>query len=80
MNFIDSLRTGESWDAERDDPTEGVKELGRSKWSEDVDEDIEQTDGAKRNSNALSGLIQAYSKGDKSVRWGDQVCTIYLEY
>ncbi|KAJ8621544.1 hypothetical protein MRB53_030073 [Persea americana] len=69
----DSLRAGESWDAERDDPTEGIKELRRSKWSEDVDEDIEQTEGVKRNSNALSGLIQAYSKGGKSVCWGDQV-------
>lgn len=63
---------GERWDTETDNP-KGVKELGSSKWSEDVDEDIDQTEGAKRNLNALSGLIQAYTNGEKSVRWGDWV-------
>ncbi|XP_042499819.1 uncharacterized protein LOC122078008 [Macadamia integrifolia] len=63
----------EKWDAEGDDLAE-VKELRRSKWSHDVDEEeIEKIEGAKGNFNALSGLIQAYGKGDKSVHWGDQV-------
>ncbi|KAK3023999.1 hypothetical protein RJ639_045019 [Escallonia herrerae] len=57
-------------------PVEEVKELGRSKWSTDLDEDdTERTEGTKGNSSALSGLIQAYSKEGKSVRWGDQVGT-----
>ncbi|OVA09066.1 YLP motif-containing protein 1 [Macleaya cordata] len=67
-----SFKDGERWDTEGNDST-GVKELGRSKWSHDDEEDIERPKGAKGNSNALSGLIQAYSKGDKSVHWGDQV-------
>ncbi|XP_043723984.1 uncharacterized protein LOC122670984 [Telopea speciosissima] len=62
----------ERWDTEGDDLAE-VKELRRSKWSHDVDEEeIEKTEGAKGNFSALSGLIQAYGKGDKSVHWGDQ--------
>jgi YLP motif-containing protein 1 len=51
-----------------------VKELGRSKWSDDLDEEkTERTVGVKRNVNALSGLIRAYGKDAKSVRWADQV-------
>lgn len=49
-----------------------MKELGRSKWSNDADEDdTERTEGVK--TSALSGLIQAYGKKVKSVRWADQV-------
>lgn len=51
-----------------------MKELGRSKWSNDLDEDdSERTEKVKGNLNALSGLIQAYGKETKSVRWADQV-------
>lgn len=51
-----------------------VKLLGRSKWSNETDEDVTEETGATRgNANALSGLIQAYGKEGKSVRWGDQV-------
>lgn len=52
-----------------------VKLLGRSKWSNETDEDVTEETGAMRrgNANALSGLIQAYGKEGKSVRWGDQV-------
>lgn len=54
-----------------------MKELGSSKWSNDLDEDdTEKSRGPKENLNALSGLIQAYSKGGKSVHWGDQVCIL----
>jgi hypothetical protein len=58
-----------------------VKELGRSKWSNDLDEDdTERTEKVKRNLNALSGLIQAYGKETKSVRWADQVFIDVLYY
>ncbi|KAL4012543.1 hypothetical protein IC575_029646 [Cucumis melo] len=62
------------WDAEPDHLREEVKELGRSKWSNDLDDDdTEKIDGRNGHSNALSGLIQAYAKEGKSVRWMDQV-------
>ncbi|KAM7479986.1 hypothetical protein LguiA_028199 [Lonicera macranthoides] len=65
------------WYAEKGHSTEEVKELKKSKWSDDLDEeddDARRTQGIRRgNSTALSGLIQAYSKEGKSVRWGDQV-------
>ncbi|XP_010925361.1 uncharacterized protein [Elaeis guineensis] len=65
-------KVGERWDSEEEEEPLGVKELERSKWSRDLDEDIENSEGAGKNSNALSGLIQAYSKSEKSVHWGDQ--------
>lgn len=52
-----------------------MKELGRSKWSEILDDDdTEKAEGVKGKFNALSGLIQAYRKEAKSVCWSDQVC------
>lgn len=64
-----------SLDAEEDHPGVEVKELGRSKWSEILDEDdTDKTEEVK--GNALSGLIQAYRKEVKSVCWSDQVCLI----
>ncbi|XP_024017967.1 YLP motif-containing protein 1 isoform X2 [Morus notabilis] len=69
---LDSSEDENSWNAEEENETE-VKELGRSKWSNELDEDdTEQTEPIKGNLNALSGLIQAYGKEAKSVRWGDQ--------
>ncbi|KAL5186199.1 YLP motif-containing protein 1 [Glycine soja] len=66
------LKAGKNWDAEEEHPTE-VRELGKSKWSEDYGEDdIDQTEGMKGNINALSGLIHHYGKERKSVHWGDQ--------
>lgn len=68
----DSLKDEERSDAEGDDP--GLKQLGRSKWSNDAEEEnTERSERAFRDSNALSGLIHAYTKGDQSVHWGDQV-------
>ncbi|KAK9925940.1 hypothetical protein M0R45_023198 [Rubus argutus] len=59
-------------DAEEEHPSVEVKELGRSKWSEIIDEDdTDKTEEVK--GNALSGLIQAYHKEAKSVCWSDQV-------
>ncbi|KDP31212.1 hypothetical protein JCGZ_11588 [Jatropha curcas] len=67
-------KDGKRWGVEEDHPTQGVKELGKSKWSNDLDEDdIEGSERMKGNLNALSGLIQAYGKQGKSVRWSDQV-------
>ncbi|CAN1753757.1 YLP motif-containing protein 1 [Linum perenne] len=62
-------------DAE-EDQTSGVKELGKSKWSEVFDEDDRKLHReAKGNVNALSGLVRAYGKKRKSVRWSDQVAS-----
>ncbi|KAK7265772.1 hypothetical protein RJT34_33395 [Clitoria ternatea] len=67
------VKNGNKWDAEGEHPSE-VRELGKSKWSEDFGEDdIDQTEGMKGNINALSGLIHQYGKDRKSVHWGDQV-------
>ncbi|KAJ7945973.1 YLP motif-containing protein 1 [Quillaja saponaria] len=69
----DSLTDGKKWDSEGDHPTEELRELGKSKWSKDFDqEDNERTEGVKGSINALSGLIHAYGKEAKSVCWGDQ--------
>lgn len=51
-----------------------MKDLGSSKWSNDLNDDDDETSGVvKGNSNALSGLFQLYVKEGKSVHWGDQV-------
>lgn len=53
---------------------EEVKHLSKSKWSNndlDGSESIEG-DGGKKKDTTLSGLILAYSKEGKSLRWGDQ--------
>ncbi|KAK9104952.1 hypothetical protein Scep_021796 [Stephania cephalantha] len=63
----------ERWVAEGDDP-DMVKELGRSKWSREEDEEVfKRPKSDIGNPNSLSSLIQAYSKEKKSVHWGDQV-------
>ncbi|XP_021285654.1 YLP motif-containing protein 1 isoform X2 [Herrania umbratica] len=68
----DSSKDDKRRDAEGDRPVE-VKELSRSKWSNDLDEDeIEGPEAINGNLNALSGLIQAYRKKGKSVHWSDQ--------
>lgn len=78
ISALDSSKDESSWNVEEENETE-VKELGRSKWSNVLDEDdTEQTEPIKGNLNALSGLIQAYGKEAKSVRWGDQVCIILI--
>lgn len=53
-----------------------MKDLGSSKWSNDLDEDGDESSGVVKGSlNALSGLFQSYGKEGKSVHWGDQVST-----
>ncbi|GAV73831.1 AAA_33 domain-containing protein [Cephalotus follicularis] len=70
----DPSKNGKRWEAEGDQPSEEVKALGRSKWSDDLDEDdTNNSKAARGNINALSGLIHAYRKEGKSVRWSDQV-------
>ncbi|KAL2936066.1 YLP motif-containing protein 1 [Bienertia sinuspersici] len=61
------------WDAEVNVPTEEVKDLGRSKWSDNLDEnDDERTEVLKRKANVLSGLVKKNGRQGKSVHWGDQ--------
>lgn len=56
---------------------EEVNHLSKSKWSNDLDgSKSDEAEGGKKKASALSGLIQAYSKEGKSVRWGDQVCSL----
>lgn len=56
-----------------------MKELVKSKWSDDLDEDDKEgSKGMKRNLNALSGIIQAYGKQGKTVRWSDQVTIKFM--
>ncbi|XP_028763399.1 uncharacterized protein LOC114721719 [Neltuma alba] len=68
-----SLLEGQRLDAEEEHPTE-VRELGKSKWSEEFDEDEnDRTEVGKGNASALSGLIHAYGKEGKSVHWADEI-------
>ncbi|XP_049931211.1 uncharacterized protein LOC116267631 [Nymphaea colorata] len=63
---------GQRWQAEISDSLKEVKETEKSKWSTNMDEVADVVKPPKNTSQtALSGLIQAYGKGDKSVRWGD---------
>lgn len=68
---------GKKWDTE-EHPTE-VRELHKSKWSEqfDVDEN-DQADGGKGNLSALSGLINAHGRKRKSVHWADRVILLFI--
>lgn len=64
---------GDRWGSEKSDPIAEAKDLTRSKWSDDHDDDNTTTkEPEKVDFNALSGLMQAYGKGDRCVRWADQ--------
>ncbi|KAL6541379.1 hypothetical protein OROHE_011087 [Orobanche hederae] len=53
---------------------EVVKELGKSKWSNELDEDeLHKTEATRGNSTSLSSLVKSYSKKGKLVRWADQI-------
>ncbi|KAK6148523.1 hypothetical protein DH2020_019435 [Rehmannia glutinosa] len=68
------LKDEQKRDDAEERPQEVVKELGKSKWSNDLDEDdLHKTEATKGNSSALSSLIKSYSKKGKSVRWADQI-------
>ncbi|URE19178.1 nuclear protein [Musa troglodytarum] len=76
----DLSKVGEKWDSEEEEEGQTrIKELGSSKWSKDLEEDIENSENVQGNINALSGLIQAYSKSGKSVHWGDQASNPMVE-
>ncbi|XP_030458062.2 uncharacterized protein LOC115678771 isoform X1 [Syzygium oleosum] len=65
-------KNGEIGDGGGDHITE-VRELGRSKWSENLEEHENEEKVEMRTSvSALSGLVQTYGKKGKSVRWGDK--------
>ncbi|KZV34706.1 hypothetical protein F511_00608 [Dorcoceras hygrometricum] len=56
---------------------EVVTELGKSKWSNDLDEDdVQKANVTGVNLSALSGLAKSYSNQGKSVCWADQVGSI----
>ncbi|XP_030531175.1 uncharacterized protein LOC115741429 isoform X1 [Rhodamnia argentea] len=68
----DFSKVGEIGDGGGDHITE-VRELGRSKWSENLEEhENDEKVERQTSASALSGLVQTYGKGGKSVRWGDQ--------
>ncbi|CAL9126013.1 unnamed protein product [Musa acuminata var. zebrina] len=76
----DLSKVGEKWDSDEEEEGQTrIKELGSSKWSKDLEEDIENSENVRGNINALSGLIQAYSKSGKSVHWGDQASNPMVE-
>ncbi|KAL0292101.1 UNVERIFIED_CONTAM: YLP motif-containing protein 1 [Sesamum calycinum] len=71
------LKDEQKGDAVEERPVEVVKELGKSKWSNDLDEDdVHNTEATGGHSGALSGLIKSYSKKGKSVRWADKIGNI----
>ncbi|KAL2244271.1 UNVERIFIED_CONTAM: YLP motif-containing protein 1 [Sesamum indicum] len=71
------LKDEQKGDAVEEHPVEVVKELGKSKWSNDLDEDdVRKTEATGGNSGALSGLIKSYSNKGKSVRWADKIGNI----
>ncbi|KAL6497422.1 hypothetical protein OROGR_029351 [Orobanche gracilis] len=70
----DILKDDKKWDAAEVHQLEVVKELGKSKWSNELDEDeLHKTEATRGNSTSLSSLIKSYSKKGKSVRWADQI-------
>ncbi|KAH6797373.1 P-loop containing nucleoside triphosphate hydrolases superfamily protein [Perilla frutescens var. hirtella] len=61
-------------DGQEEHPVDEVKALGKSKWSNDLDDDdVHKTEATRGNSSALSSLFKSYSKKGKSVRWADQI-------
>ncbi|XP_042396787.1 YLP motif-containing protein 1-like isoform X2 [Zingiber officinale] len=76
-NFVhrkDSSKHVEKWEFDEGEEWQTrIKELGSSKWSKDLDEEDKKLEGVGKNINALSGLIDAYTKSGKSVHWGDQL-------
>ncbi|KAJ4826874.1 hypothetical protein Tsubulata_032453 [Turnera subulata] len=64
-------KDGQRWNDEEDHPT-GVKDLCKSKWSSDFDEeDVDRLKGQKAT-NKLTGVIHIHGKRRKSVHWSDQ--------
>ncbi|KAL1566283.1 hypothetical protein AAHA92_01912 [Salvia divinorum] len=61
-------------DVGEEHPVEVMKDLGKSKWSNDLDDDdVGKTETTRGNSSALSSLVKSYSKKGKSLRWADQI-------
>eukprot|EP00252_Welwitschia_mirabilis_P026435 TRINITY_DN8685_c0_g1_i3.p1 TRINITY_DN8685_c0_g1~~TRINITY_DN8685_c0_g1_i3.p1 ORF type:complete len:288 (-),score=85.61 TRINITY_DN8685_c0_g1_i3:219-1082(-) len=70
---MDSIFTQGRWVSEDVDVAPEPLKLKDSKWSNtEEDDSITSIIARKADSNALSGLIQAYGKGDKCVHWADQ--------
>ncbi|OWM65326.1 uncharacterized protein LOC116213839 isoform X1 [Punica granatum] len=68
----DHPKEGEGWEVEGDH-SKVVRDLGRSKWSEDPEEHDNEGAADVKDTLSVSSLDQAYSKKKrKSVRWGDK--------
>lgn len=78
--YVDSSKLGEKWESDDEEEEQTrIKELGCSKWLKNLDEEEdEKAGGVGKKLNALSGLVHAYTKGGKSVHWGDQVSDIFI--
>ncbi|KAG8379131.1 hypothetical protein BUALT_Bualt07G0056300 [Buddleja alternifolia] len=73
-DLADFSKDEKKWDGAEEHPVEVVKELGKSKWSNVLDdEDVRKSEVTSGNSSALSSLTKSYSNQGKSVRWADQV-------
>ncbi|CAI9112273.1 OLC1v1012694C2 [Oldenlandia corymbosa var. corymbosa] len=69
-----SLEEDEKFQAEADHPPEEVKELGKSKWSNDLDEeDIHKHELSSKLTPVPGLLLKSCNKEGKSVRWSDEV-------
>ncbi|KAI4303884.1 hypothetical protein MLD38_039469 [Melastoma candidum] len=68
-----NTREGERWDAEAEHPLGQVGALGRSKWSDDLEELENDIDVSKKDTvTVISRLDRARGMSEKSVHWGDQ--------
>ncbi|CAH9078740.1 unnamed protein product [Cuscuta europaea] len=66
----------DGWDNEPERPIDLVKDLGKSKWSTDLDEDeVQKNENTSKKSN-VSGLVKSHRKEGKTVRWGDEVAKV----
>ncbi|KAH9323007.1 hypothetical protein KI387_017646, partial [Taxus chinensis] len=65
---------GDRWGLEKLNARDETKDLTRSKWSDNHDdgESLNAKEVKNVDCNALSGLMQAYGKGDRRLRWADQ--------
>uniref|UniRef100_A0A803L927 YLP motif-containing protein 1 n=1 Tax=Chenopodium quinoa TaxID=63459 RepID=A0A803L927_CHEQI len=68
-----SQKDERNWNSQVDHPAEEVKDLGRSKWSDNLDDDDDEINKVlKGKATVLSGLVRTYGREGKSVHWGDQ--------
>ncbi|XP_062218556.1 uncharacterized protein LOC133918617 isoform X2 [Phragmites australis] len=69
-SYEGSSKPGDKWNSE---DLDGFKELVKSKWSKDFEEDTVKPENAEGNTHALFGLAQTYGTRRKCVSWGDRL-------